>query len=192
MAVYRLTKYPRQLELDDGTNVTLRPMVQEDVPALIKFFAHLPEGERFFLKEDVLSPSVIENWAENLDYDRALPLLALKGPVIVGDSVLFRHRGGFRQHLAGIRVSVSPELANTNLVKILMRDLLDIAWDAELEMAELELVEGPHESLIRAADALGAVKVATIVDGVKDCHGDRRNLIFVRIPLGSRGSGGRS
>jgi len=153
MAVYRLTRYPRQVELNDGTTVKLRPMVQQDVPVLIDFFAHLPEADRFFLKEDVASAGVIAGWGANLNYDRALPLLALDGERVVGDSVLFRHRGGYRQHLAGIRISVAPDVAGTNLVAVLMRELLDIAWDSELEVAELELVDqAQHQGRLRADD----------------------------------------
>lgn len=184
MAVYRLTRYPRQVELNNGTTVTLRPMVEQDVPVLLRFFAHLPEADRFFLKEDVASAGVIAGWGANLNYDRALPLLALDGDRVVGDSVLFRHRGGYRQHLAGIRISVAPELAGTNLQAVLMRELLDIAWDSELEVAELELVDGAQDDLIKAAEDLGAIKVATILDAVKDCSGQPRDLVFLRIPLG--------
>lgn len=184
MAVYRLTRYPRQVELNDGTTVTLRPMEARDVSVLVDFFAHLPEADRFFLKEDVASAAVVAGWAANLNYDRALPLLALAGDKVVGDSVLFRHRGGYRQHLAGIRISVAPEVAGSNLMAVLMRELVDIAWDSELEVAELELVDKAQDDLIRVAEGLGAVRVATIVDAVKDDLGQRRDLIFLWIPLG--------
>ncbi|HEY5475619.1 MAG TPA: hypothetical protein VIK11_02790 [Tepidiformaceae bacterium] len=184
MAVYRLTRYPRQVELDGGQTVMLRPMVQGDVPVVSEFFARLPEMDRFFLKEDVASAAVVRGWGTNLNYDRALPLLAFEGDRVVADSVLFRHRGGYRQHLGGIRVSVAPELASTNLASVLMRDLIEIAWDSELEGAELELVDQAQDQLIKAAEDLGAVRIATVARAVKDSHGEPRDLVFLRIPLG--------
>lgn len=185
MAIYSMTRYPRDIELRDGTHLTIRPMVPLDVDGLLEFFHQVPEEDRFFLKEDVVSPNVIQAWGENLDYDRALPLMAIHGDRIVGDAVLIRHRGGFRRHMAEIRVVIAPEMRGKGLGVVLMRELIEIAWDAELEQVEFEMVKDVQDEAIRAAEFLGAFKVGTVTNAVRDCRGDLHDLVFLRLPLGN-------
>jgi hypothetical protein len=53
--------------LKDGTSVTLRPMVKEDREKLIDFFSRVAEPDRQFLRNDVRSPEVIDNWVNKID-----------------------------------------------------------------------------------------------------------------------------
>jgi hypothetical protein len=52
--------YPKHFMLRDGTAVTLRPLVEEDQARLLEFFRRVSEGERYYLKEKVASPEVIQ------------------------------------------------------------------------------------------------------------------------------------
>lgn len=185
MAVYPIKRYPREIELRDATKLTIRPMIPLDVDGLLEFFQQVPEDERFFLKEDVAAPKIIRAWGENLDYDRALPLLAFLHDRVVGDAVLIRHRGGFRRHVAEIRVVIAPECRSKGLGVALMRELVEIAWDAELEQVEFEMVKGIQDEAIRAAEFLGAFTAGTVTDAVRDAHGDLHDLVFLRLPLGN-------
>src|SRR5205814_9158424 len=129
MAVYTLSGYPKQLPVSSGPAVQVRPMVRDDAKALLAFFKRVPDEERYFLKDDVVSEDIINSWAEHLDYDRARPLLALDGDRICADGVLIRHRGDARNHYAETRVVVDPEYRERGLGTALMRELIDIAWD---------------------------------------------------------------
>ena len=60
---YKLTAYPKEVDLEDGTGVVLKPMSQEDADALLEFFLGVPSEEGYYLKEDVSSPRVISRWA---------------------------------------------------------------------------------------------------------------------------------
>ncbi len=184
MAVYAITRYPRECELRDGSCVTLRPMAEGDGEALLAFFRRIPEEERFFLKDDVTSPRVIESWTEHLDYDRALPLLALTDGRVVADAVLIRHRAGCKRHLGEIRVVTDPEFRGKGLGVAIMRELVEIAWDAELEQAEFEMVKDVQDEAIRAAELLGAFVAGTITDAVRDCRGGLHDVVALRLPLG--------
>jgi GNAT superfamily N-acetyltransferase len=184
MAVYAVKRYPRTAQLRDGAEVTLRPMEQGDAAALGDFFHSIPAEERFFLKDDVASPAVIESFVEDLDYDRALPLLALDGGRVVADAVLIRHRGGYRTHKGEIRVVIAPGHRGRGLGVLLMRELADIAWDAELECVEFELIRDVQDEAIAAAEFAGAFTVGSVSEHVKDSHGNLHDLVFLRIPLG--------
>ena len=185
MAVYPITRYPSEIKLRDGTQVVVRPMTPDDCRGLHAFFSTISEEERFFLKEDVCSPTVIQAWADHLDYDRALPLLALIDGKVVGDAVLVRHRGGYRSHGAEIRVVVAPELRGKGLGLAMLRELVEIAWDAELEQVDFELVDGVQDDAVRAVQFLGGVKTGQITDAVRDSRGDLHDIVFMRLPLGN-------
>ncbi len=184
MAVYKLTRYPREIDLRDGSKVTLQPMEAGDCSRVADLFRRIPEDERFFLKDDVASAEVIKGWADHLDYDRALPLLALDGDRVVANAVLIRYRGGYRQHKAEIRVVIDPQYRGKGLGVALITELTDIAWDAELEHVEFQLIPGLQDAAIAAAEYAGALRIGTLPESVKDSHGNLHDLVVLRIPLG--------
>jgi len=184
MAVYPITRYPTRLDLRDGSQATVRPMTAEDGDLLLAFFLRIPEDERFFLKEDVTSPEVLHAWSANLDYDRALPLLATVDGRVVGDAALIRQRGNSRSHIGEIRISVDPDYRRRGLGVAMMRELLEIAHDAELELVLFELVKNVQDEAIRAAEFLGAFPSGTIDGLIKDQHGRVHDLVFLNLPLG--------
>jgi hypothetical protein len=65
-----------------------------------------------------------------------------------------------------------------------MRELTDIAWDAELECVEFELIRDVQDEAIAAAEFAGAFTVGSVSEHVKDSHGNLHDLVFLRIPLG--------
>ncbi|MGE0598684.1 MAG: N-acetyltransferase family protein [Dehalococcoidia bacterium] len=184
MAVYKLTAYPRQIALSSGTSVSVRPMVREDAGPLRAFFLTIPDNERYFLKDDVVSETVINRWAEDLDYDRALPLLAFDGDRICADGLLIRHRGDARSHYAEIRIVVDPAYRERGLGTALMRELIDIAWDAEIESVQGEFIRGIQDEALEAVKALGGLECATITDAVRDQQNTPHDIVILRIPLG--------
>src|ERR687893_1093739 len=98
--------YPKHSMLRDGTEVILRPLVEEDQARLLEFFRRVPEGERYYLKENVASPEVIQDWTSNLDYRRVIPIIALTGDKIVADATVHRSHARARSHIGEIRIVV--------------------------------------------------------------------------------------
>ena len=72
-----LDEYPKSITLKDGSSVTLRPMVKQDEKALLDFFGSLSKADMLYLRDDVANANVIKNWANNIDYDRVLPILEI-------------------------------------------------------------------------------------------------------------------
>ena len=66
MATYKLSRYPRPLQLQDGSTVVIKPMNADDGPGLLEFFRRIPEHERFFLKDDIAMPEVVHSFIESL------------------------------------------------------------------------------------------------------------------------------
>lgn len=184
MPTYTLTRYPVSFESETGQPLLINPMTRDDVDALVEFFAGIPDVERYLYKENVISREVVQRWADQLDYDKALPLLVRHRGRIVADGVLIRHRGNARSHSAEIRVTVAPEWAERGLDLALMRELAEIAYDADLEFVLLEFVEVVQQRAIEAAAQLGACETARIDGGATDLDGHHRDVIIYKLPLG--------
>ncbi len=177
--------YPKKITLRDGTVLTLRPLMREDADALLQFFLAVPESERWYLKDDVTSPRTIQRWCEDIDYKRALPVIALSdGGQIVADAVLVRRRGGSRSHVGEFRVVVSPDFRQRGLGVMLIRELCDIANDSGLERMVAEMVVGPEDEAITASEWLGFYKVATFEAMAKDQQGHDCDVVLMSMPLG--------
>ncbi len=184
MGIYKLSRYPKTLALSGGKTVSVRPMTAADAPALLAFFRSISEEERYFLRDDVASEAVIQGWADHLNYDRALPLLAFDGDRVCADAVLIRRRSGALAHAAEIRVVVSPEYRSKGLGSALLREVVDVAWDAELECIHVEFVRDVQEDGLNAVRLLGGVEAGVQREAVKDQHDNHHDIVYMRIPLG--------
>ena len=184
MPVYKLEAFPQQVRLRNGAVIELKPMVPADQTKVAEFFLRVPEEDRYFLKDDVTSPRVIEGWASHLDYDRALPLLAWCDGDVVGNAVLVRSRVGARRHIGELRVVVDPEYRNLGLGSIMARQLCEIAADAELDKVVVELVAGREEEAIAAMERLGFLRSARLPEYFRDQKGHPHDLVVMVLPLG--------
>ena len=94
--------FSKTIKLRDDTSICIRPLEKEDGPALLSFFTALPEDDRLFLKEDVTKKDVINRWMEELNYDKVLPIVAVKDSAIIGDATLHLNKFGWQKHMAEI------------------------------------------------------------------------------------------
>ena len=181
--IYPLPGYPTIYLTEDGEQMTIRPMVPEDQDALLDFFRRIPQADRFYLKEDVTDPKIMERWALTLDYSRTLPLLAILDGKIVGDGTLHHRRAGARQHVGEVRVVVDPAYRNRGVGRGLLHKLIDIAGDKGLKKLMFEVVAGTEEAAKHTAQVLGFVPVASLPDHVRDTTGHSRSLIIMERQL---------
>lgn len=183
-ARYAIAAYPKELSLRDGSTVTVQPLESGDADLLLDFFLTIPEEDRFFLKDDVTSPSLIQEWTRQLNFNRALPLVALNNGLIIAEGVLVRRRGTARSHIAELRITVTPAWRNRGLGSALIRELCDIAADAELDAVLLEVVEDCESAAVEATEAMGFVRVGRIEGGARDQQGHLHDILLLAMPLG--------
>jgi len=183
-STYEISAYPKELVLRDGSTVTVRPLQLADEQLLLEFFLGIPEQERYFLKDEVTSPALIAQWTQNLDFARALPIVALAEGRVVAEGVLIRRRGNARSHLGEVRVVVAPDYRQRGLGTLLIRDLCDIADDAALDRVIFEAVAGEQADAIEAAERMGFIRSGTIEGGARDYDGRLHDLILLAMPLG--------
>jgi L-amino acid N-acyltransferase YncA len=182
-ATYKLAAYPKEISFRDGFATTVRPLEPGDADGLLDFFLSIPEEDRFFLKDDVTSPALIREWTQHLNFDRALPLVALDTGRIVSEGVLVRRRGSARSHMAEIRITVMPEWRNRGLGSAMMRELCDIAAGTELDAVLLEVVEEGESAAVEAAGAIGFVRLGRIEGGAHDQQGHLHDIVLLAMPL---------
>jgi L-amino acid N-acyltransferase YncA len=179
--VYPIPGYPTVELLKDGEKITIRPMLSTDKEALLEFFRRIPEEDRFYLKEDVTAPAVIARWTESLDYSRALPLLAFHEKKIIADATLHHRRAGARKHIGEVRIVVDPEYRNRGVGRLLLRKLIEIAKDKDLEKLIFEIVSDTEEAARKTARILGFVPVAILPGHVRDRNGLPHDLLIMEL-----------
>jgi len=173
-----LTGYPKQVRLETGTVVTIRPMVKEDARKLHAFFSRVPREDRLFLRDDVSMRDVIESWASELDYERVLPLVAEVGGNIVGDATLHQRKFGWTSHVGKVRIVIDNDYRGKGLATRMIEELIAIAKKAGLEQLVVELM-ADQTAAIAAFKRLGFEKEAVFYNYVKDQTGEERNLVVL-------------
>lgn len=174
-----LRSYPRIVVLRDGTRVTLRPMVKEDKDKLKEFFANVPEDDRWYLKEDVADPKVIESWVRDLNYDRVLPIVAEVDGKIVGDATLHRCTFGGCKHVGKLRIVVAPEYRAKGLGTWMVLDIVNLAMESGLQKLIAELIADRQELAIDGVRRLGFVQEAVLSDYAKDPQEGSHDMIIM-------------
>jgi RimJ/RimL family protein N-acetyltransferase len=162
-----LNTYHKEVSLKDGTKILLRPMAPTDKDALYEFFKAVPEEEARYLRDDVKSRLLIESWAKNLDYGRTLPILALKGDLIIGDATINRRQFGWKWHLGTVRIFVHNEYRNLGLGEIMVGELIQIAYKLGIEKLVLEIPD-TNTAVINTFTKAGFHRAALIPNMVKD------------------------
>ncbi|MEJ2658483.1 MAG: GNAT family N-acetyltransferase [Desulfobacterales bacterium] len=162
-----LDTYQKEAQLKDGSKVLLRPMEKEDGGALYEFFKEVPDEEARYLRDDVKSRLVIEKWAKNLDYNKTLPILALKNGNIIADATINRRRSGWKWHLGTVRIFVHNDYRDLGLGEIMVDELARIAYMLGIEKLIFE-VPDTNTAAINMFIKAGFHHAAVIPNMVKD------------------------
>jgi len=173
-----LAGFPKKVQLQTGTSVTIRPMVKEDADKLHTFFSRVSREDRLFLRDDVSMRDVIDAWVRELDYEKVLPLVAEVGGNIVGDATLHRRKFGWTSHVGKVRLVVDKDYRGKGLGTTMIEALIDIAKKAGLQLLVAEIM-GNQTAAIAAFRRLGFEKEAVFYNHVKDQTGQDRNLVVL-------------
>ena len=177
-----LREFPKSVHLQEGTVVTLRPMVREDKDGLLDFFRRLSPEDRQFLKDDVARPEIIEDWTRGLDYDRILPILAIHEERIVGDATLHRQPHGWMRHVGEIRVATDPFFRRRGLATVLAREIFYLALQAGLDKMVAE-VASDQVAALKVFRRLGFQQEATLAGQIVDLHGRKHDLVILTTDI---------
>lgn len=177
-----LEEYPKETVLKDGSRAELRPMVREDEEGLLQYFQGLAASDKLYLRDDVSNPDVVRGWAENLDYDRVLPILAVAGDRIVGNATLHRNPFSWMRHVGTIRITVAPDYRKKGLARILAAEVFRKALASGLEKLVAEMLTD-QEDARRVFNRLGFRDEAILKDHILDANGAKHDLLIMSNDL---------
>jgi GNAT superfamily N-acetyltransferase len=136
-----LDRYPRPVELADGTKVTLRALLPSDASRLVRLFADIPHEELRNLHDDVSNPTVVRRWCQNINYDRVLPIVAEHEGRLVADATLHRRPIGPTRQIGRFRAYVREEYRRRGLGTALLQELMTVGRALGLQQLAVELYE---------------------------------------------------
>ena len=173
-----INDYPKTVSLEDGTPITLRPLLKQDETALQEYFQGLPLEDRLCLKEDVTDPKVIENWIFEIDYNNLFPLIALINGKIVGDATLHFSSIGWTKHQGEIRLTTSTHYRVKGLGTLLVQNLIDLATGLGLEQLSIE-IPPMLDKAFYLFEKLGFKEAAHLKNFVRDIEGNESDLVLM-------------
>lgn len=135
----QIGKYRQVISMCDGKRILLRPLTREDKNALLALFEPIGPEDWKLMRNDVRNREVVASWAENVDYRRIFPLVAVINDRIVGDASL-HFRSGPGRHIADARIFLAKDFRRCGLGSAMLRALIDIARKMGLQQLVAEIV----------------------------------------------------
>jgi RimJ/RimL family protein N-acetyltransferase len=177
-----LDRYPKEITLRDEARAVLRPMISEDAEGLWNFLRQLPEIDKSHFHEDVDRREVVERWTTSIDYDAALPILAMQGSRVVGSATLYQNRTGWKQRVGIVRILISPHHRHLGLGTAMIREIRHLGEKVALNYLLAEVIE-EQQAAVRAVERMGFEKAAVYRNFVNDRRGDLHNLVVLLHPM---------
>lgn len=177
----QIKNFREMVTLKDGTYVLLRAMVAEDEKILLEFYSSVSEDDMRFFRHYVKDPTVVRNWAEQLDYGRVLPVLALVKDRAVGSASL--HFGeGPKRHVAEVRLFLAKDFRKRGLGMKMIKALIDLARKQGLSILQAEVL-ADQTKVVRAFESLGFKAQATLDDYFLFPDGESCDVVFMTMSL---------
>src|SRR5262245_34634188 len=116
-------KYPRNVNLDNNTPVSLRLMTAADADRIVAFARALPEEDLLFLRTDITDPKMVAQWVQNLATDRTVSVLAEANGDLAGYASLHYNTVSWQRHLGEIRIQVGSRFRSQGLGRALASEI---------------------------------------------------------------------
>lgn len=170
--------YPKKMTLNDKSIVELRPLTHNDKGLLINFFSSLSDEEKFYLKEDVNNPEIVDRIFRDLDYNRVFPLIAQKDNVIIAYGTLYLNTFGWMKYNGEMRVSVLSKYQNKGLGTLMTADLVKEALNHGLHYLQ-GMFSSDQVGAIKIFEKAGFKKEAILKKYVININNEPRDLIIM-------------
>ena len=169
------------ITLKDGVRVLFRPMVREDRQHLIDFFSAVGDDDLRYMRHNVRDQALINQWCDNLNYDKVLPLLAFVKDRIAGSASLYFFEGP-KRHIAEYRLFLSKDFRKRGMGMKMTRALLDIAKKQNIRIVIGEVIS-EQTKVVRAFEQFGFKSKAMLEDFFMFPDGDTCDVSYLMINL---------
>ena len=177
-----LERFPVTHRLDGDIDCVVRPLKTEDEKALTSFLRVVPEIERLFIKPRIGSTSFIKEWFRDLDYDHALPLVAIAHDHIIGAILLQQRDGGWKRHIGRVHSLTHPEYRDVGVSGMLIQETIDIARHAGLTRLEAEF-NGERDAAMTCFKHAGFQEMLRRKGYLKDMQGGGHDWVLLGMSL---------
>jgi len=173
-----MDSFPEAIQLRDFWGLIITPLQAEDSAALQDFYRRMPEEDRQFMRDDVISGDWPAYFQRKLGDQGIVSLVAKADNEVVGEATLYRTLHGWTRHVGELRVSVDPGLRKKGLGTALCSSLVKVATDLGIEKIIVHVVDnqGPAR---RTFEKLGFKKEAVLPHHVMDISGTKRDLLVL-------------
>jgi RimJ/RimL family protein N-acetyltransferase len=175
-------RFPQEAHLRDERRLIVRPFTEADVDALWEFIERLPTQVRRFAWEDFEHRDTVEQWARDLDYDKAVPLLALDGTKVVGEARLVYREGGPLRLVGWIQWLLDPQYRGDGLGTILVNNFITMARESGLRHLTCMLITDHEADAVKTLKRLGFEEYAIPRYGV-DPDGNQKDMVKMVLEL---------
>ncbi len=175
--------YPLEVELADQRKVTLRLMDKSDRDRMVSFARGLPHDDLLFLRKDITSPDVVDEWIRDIEHGRTVSILAVKDDELLAYGSLLLRETFWGRHMGEIRVLVRPDYRGVGLGFQLASDVFAIAKDAGIETLIARMTTEQKRTRARL-ERLGFEEEAVLRGFALDREGNRRDLIIMSAGVG--------
>jgi len=182
--IERLGTYRNLFSLHDGVRVLLRMLEKGDKDLLQAMFAQVSDEDLRFMRANVRDPAVIQQWIDELDYNRVIPLVAVVNGGIVGDATLHRGQGRYR-HIGEVRIFLAKPYRQRGLGTAMLKSLIDIANKLNMHLLTAEIV-ADKVSVIRAFQGLGFQLQTSLPNYFMTPDGETFDVALLILPLAKR------
>ena len=155
----------------------IRQLEERDQPAIERFIARIPEGDRTFFKEDVADPDVVQAWAR----PGAARLLAVEDDAVVGSAAVVPLHG-WSSHVGEVRVIVDPARRGKGVGRALAQRVILEALELGLTKMVVEVI-AEQESTVNMFRSLGFDPEALLRDHVRSRDGEVHDLMILAQSL---------
>jgi L-amino acid N-acyltransferase YncA len=172
-------RYPKEVVLKEGKEAVIRPLEQQDESLLARFYADLPDSDRWFMRYDVLDPIVIRKWIDGIATATVYSIVAISEDKIVGHASLHIRGFGCTRHIGRIRVMILPPFRHIRLGTWMLLDLIQLGMDKGLEELRTDLIVGVENPAIESAHKMDFFERGLLKDYIKDSDGNHHDLVIM-------------
>lgn len=177
-----LESFPVSRQLAGGIDCVVRPLSAEDEREFIRFLNVIPEIERLFIKPRIGSGDFLRQWFRDLDYDSALPLVAVAHDHLIGMALLQQRDGGWKRHIGRVHCLTHPEYRDVGVSGVLIEEIIDVARHCGLTRLEAEF-NGEREAAIVCFLHAGFQEMLRRKGYLKDMKGGSHDWVLLGMQL---------
>jgi len=162
----------------DGTEVTIRRLMMEDLDLLMEFFLALPMEDRKYLKFDVTDRKAVQRRLRRVESGDDIRVVAVHGGLIIASGALELSGEAWSKHQGEIRLIVARPFQQRGLGAIMIRELYFIAVQNNLQTIVAKMMR-PQVGAQKIFRRLGFRDDSLMPDFVKDIKGGSQDLIVM-------------